>query len=108
MDAAWEALARAGVPVGAARPRPVAPPSPAAIRAAFDQLNRSLDQISDADREPLLAWLRAVVRHWPSRAGDLFGPAGEQLRTWLEAQPLDAGRYLKLRRIAIANLAGWL
>jgi hypothetical protein len=68
----------------------------------------SVDEIAPADREPLLAWLRAVLRHWPSRSAELVGPAGERLRVWLEAQPLDVGRYLKLRRIAIANLATWL
>lgn len=105
MDAAWEQLKLAGVPIGAAQPRRATPPDSAAIRRAFDTLAGSLDEIPLSDREPLLAWLRAVLRHWPSRTAELVGPAGERVRAWLEAQPLDPGRYLKLRRIAIANLA---
>ncbi len=37
-----------------------------------------------------------------------MGPDGERLQLWLEARPIDSGRYLKLRRIAIENLAGCL
>ena len=55
----------------------------------------------------LLAWLRAFRHHWPHRFTELLGLTGEACLAQLP-EPDDADRFLKFRRIAIANLAGVL
>jgi hypothetical protein len=61
--------------------------------------------IDPARREPLLAWLRGYRQHWPDRWATQVGALGERKIAELEQSPIDVNRYLKLRRIAIANLA---
>jgi hypothetical protein len=98
-------LERAGVPIGAPRPSVPAGVDPAEVRAAIDQLARV--GVDPELREPLLAWLRALRHHWPSRWDELAGAGGHALARTLE-RDADANRTLKLRRIAIENLATWL
>ena len=62
----------------------------------------SLDQTS---RELLLGWLCALRDHFSPRFGALLGSEGDALISALEATTIDAGRFLKFRRIAIAQLA---
>ncbi len=105
MDA-WKQLEAAGLPTGAIRPAPRQLDA-GAVRHAVESI---LDggSIAPALREPLLAWLAAWQHHWPSSFDDVLGAAGRQLAASVGASPLDANRYLKLRRIAIENLAGVL
>ncbi len=61
--------------------------------------------LAPSRREPLLAWLRGYRHHWPDRWARELLPIGARRIAELEALEIDANRYLKLRRIAIANLA---
>jgi hypothetical protein len=103
-DAAWTVLVSAGMPDGAIRaaaPRP----DPAALREALRTVVGRNAPLSDRDREPLLAWLRGFRQHWPSAFASTLGDVGSDALDFLEDRPVDTNRYLKLRRIAIANLA---
>jgi len=94
-------LERAGVPIGAARPPARRWPPEADVRDAFlAAVAAGLD-----DPTPHAAWAAALAHHWPSRFGALFGSAGPALVAGLRARVSDRNRFLKLRRIAIANLA---
>lgn len=98
-----EILAAAGVPLGAPRPAPRALPEPDLLRrAVFDVV----PAMSAEDRIPCVAWLAGFRHHWPTRFRELFGHRGELLVEELRESVPDANRYLKLRRIAIENLAG--
>src|SRR5207247_516645 len=77
-------------------------------RAAHARLAQGPDDVPPAIREPLLAWLRALRHHWPSSFERLAGADGRQLLERLEAAPIDENRCVKLRRIAIENLASRL
>jgi hypothetical protein len=57
------------------------------------------------DSEALAAFVFAWHHHWPRVFQGAFGEAGAGLLTWAGAQFSDEGRYVKLRRIAIENLA---
>lgn len=95
-------LEAAGVPIGA--PRPVRSiPDPDALRATLEELSRT--RIPEELKEPLRAWLRGYRHHWPEEFVTTLGSAGAALLEVLEAEESDPNRYLKLRRIAIANLA---
>lgn len=54
--------------------------------------------------EALAAWIFAWHHHWPDGFRHAFGE-GNELLAWATMQVADTGRYLKLRRIAIENLA---
>lgn len=106
MERAWAILEAAGMPDGALRPRPCRLPPAAELRFAVTWAEEHLAQLSAARRDPLRAWLRALRHHWPERFAGLFGETGERFVERLMAEPMDDNRYLKLRRIAIENLAG--
>jgi hypothetical protein len=57
------------------------------------------------DGEALAAFVFAWHHHWPQVFEGMFGDAGADLLAWAGQQFSDDGRYLKLRRIAIENLA---
>lgn len=57
------------------------------------------------DSEALAAFVFAWHHHWPRVFQGVFGDAGSGLLAWAGQQFSDDGRYLKLRRIAIENLA---
>lgn len=107
MDDPWKVLEGAGLPEGAVRPAPEVLDG-AQVRAAVHALTTTLALAEPAHREPLLAWLKAFRHHWPRRFEEILGADGRDLIAQLESDTLDAGRYLKLRRIAIANLSGCL
>jgi hypothetical protein len=103
----WAALEAAGLPAGAVRAAPSRLDMPL-VRAAVRMLADRPDPPDAFDREPLLAWLRAWRHHWPDSFERELGADGERLTARLDALPRDANRYLKLRRIAVENLAGVL
>ena len=109
MSAAWEVLCAGGVPAGAVRPCPAGALDQSAIRDALAAVCRTdLDGLDQGLRECLLAWLRAFEHHWPDRFASMLGDVGRDALARL-AHPLpDPNRYLKLRRIAIENLAAAL
>jgi hypothetical protein len=60
---------------------------------------------SGRESEALAAFVFAWQHHWPQVFQSAFGDAGAELLTWAGCQFSDEGRYVKLRRIAIENLA---
>ncbi len=106
MSPAWEALCRWGVPDGAIRvvpsgslnPDDISPVMAALCEARFEGLDPTM-------RECLFAWLRGFQHHWPDRFVHILGDAGIAALAALDDKTADANRYLKLRRIAVENLA---
>lgn len=106
MSTAWEQLRAAGVPSGAVRAVPTEPVDPERWRAALGTLcAANFEGLEDVDRECLFAWLRAFQHHWPERFEAVFPLVGARALTELRDSGRDDNRYLKLRRIAIANLS---
>lgn len=103
MDA-WETLALAGLPIGAVR-APGVRVCAEDLRAALIEIARAPDALEPARRDALAAWLAALEHHWPSRFQQVAGDVGRPLREALGRTPSDPNRFLKLRRIAIENLA---
>jgi len=101
----WEILMRAGLPDGAIRPPPVPPLDENEVRGALHAIVVHLDALDPARREPLLAWLSAWRHHFAADFAHMFGAEGHGAIASLDALSFDANRYLKLRRIAISNLA---
>ena len=99
----WQTLCDAGVPIGAVR-QGVGQVDPAHVRAAIDAALDALDALAEPE-VALQAWLAGLAHHWPERFERLAGQRGRALLARLAAQPFDANRYLKLRRIAIEQLA---
>lgn len=105
MREGWKVLLDAGVPFGAIRPAPTRLPE-AAVRAAARQLLQSVETLSRRERDALYAWLRGFQRQWPKGFKRVLGHDGKRLLAKLEADPPEPNRYLKLKRIAVENLAG--
>jgi hypothetical protein len=103
--AAWDVLLASGVPAGSVRPQPQAPLDAAAVRLAVAEIAGALDRGDQAWADALLAWLSAFRHHWPDRYAVVLGPTGDRAIADLETVAADSNRYLKLRRIAIDNLA---
>ena len=79
--------------------------SPEAIREAVRAL--VAQDLDPTETDVLAAWLSAFRHHWPSAFSEVLGEVGEAgVRRLLPKVELN--RYLKLRRIAIANLANLL
>jgi len=57
------------------------------------------------ESEALAAFVFAWRHHWPGSFHGAFGDEEPELLAWAGRQFSDDGRYLKLRRIAIENLA---
>lgn len=80
-----------------------------AVREALQSLTAvPLASIDDVRRAVLLAWLEAWRHHWPSAFERELGNSAAELCDSLRELPFDENRYLKLRRIAVENLAGVL
>jgi hypothetical protein len=94
-----------GLPDGAVRPVPAGPFDGDRVRAAVRDVTRDLDARRVA---PLLAWLRAWQQHWGTSFRSTLGERGAAIIDDLRSRLDDENRYLKLRRIAIENLAGLL
>ena len=95
----------AGLPDGAPRPPPRA--------ADFDAIRKALAAIDpaaldDVQATVLLAWIKAWSQHWPERFAAEIGADAGRLMSALVARNIDENRYLKLRRIALENLAAFL
>jgi hypothetical protein len=98
---AWQILRDAGLPLDGARSGPPGDPAElaAAVRTAI------AGEPSGRASEALAAFVLAWHGHWPSSFAHYLG--GDEV-AWAEAHAIDRGRYLKLRRIALANLASVL
>lgn len=103
MHPALQTLCNAGVPIRAER----APPPTSGEMAV------ALREVAQLDLEPWVheavgAWVLAWAHEWPTHFRATFGGETEGTARWARAHTPDPGRYLKLRRIAISNLAGIL
>jgi hypothetical protein len=63
----------------------------------------NVETLGSLERETLGAWLAALQDHYPRGFASVAGPIGATLRKRLA--PADHARFIKLRRIALANLA---
>jgi hypothetical protein len=73
-----------------------------AIRGAVGRL--VMGTMDPTETDVLAAWLSAFSHHFPSAFAEMLGEIGEASLRML-APKIDRNRYLKLRRIALANLA---
>jgi hypothetical protein len=104
MHEAWQILRDAGLPMAAPRSGAAMPPDVLA-RAARVAVAESP---SGRDAEALAAWLFAWWHHWPGAFAAAFPDDASSILAWATRQLPDDNRYLKLRRIALANLASVL
>src|SRR5207248_1934102 len=101
MGEAWQILRDAGLPVAA--PRTSTRRSP---RELADALRAAIASVPvGRDRDALAAFVLAWSQHWPSSFATALGDAAAASIDWARCAASDPDRYLKLRRIALENLA---
>lgn len=103
-DGAWQILIQSGVPIGVARCRREVPPLELLAKAVL-RIGEAAARLSFLERECLHAFLRGWRQHWRSSFDEHLGAAGPALIAALDSPDLDAGRSLKLKRIAVSHLA---
>jgi len=101
MRDAWQILRDGGLPLalpvsGVARSLE---DLAAATRAAIAQ------QPAGREAEALAAFVFAWHHHWPRTFAQGLGADADAVVDWASRNAVDEGRYLKLRRIALENLA---
>lgn len=105
MEASWQILHRAGLPLAGERVGSVPP---------VDELARCVLELvmsgdgSAREREALAAFVLAWADEWPHTFARSFREQASELATWAEQMASDANRRIKLRRIAIENLSSVL
>lgn len=100
--AAWKVLVAAGVPLGAPTPASGDRFVDTEVRAALAMvLQRPVP--SERERDALAGWAGALRAHFPARAAGVLADAADALARLAEG--VEAGRYLKLRRVALGRLA---
>lgn len=104
MRAHWKVLVEAGVPHGAIRPPPTCL-NEAQVRTAVRKIFSQVDALERRERDALHAWLRGFKRHWQKGFERILGDDGDRLLAKLEEDSPEDNRYLKLKRIAVENLA---
>lgn len=100
---AWQVLITAGVPLRLPRAAAPAGFDDGAVCAALGTILAHPTPPHGRERDALVAWLGALRDHFPSRSALVvtLAPAEfDKLRG-----DMDRGRYVKLRRIALAHLA---
>jgi len=104
MHSPWQTLRDGGLPLAVDRngATPTVNELADATRAAV------AGNPTGRDGEALAAFIFAWHHHWPRVFQAMFEGDGPRLLTWAEQQFSDDGRYVKLRRIAIENLASVL
>lgn len=101
MNDAWQILRDGGLPLAlpaSGRSRS-SQELATATRAAIAQ------QPTGRDAEALAAFVFAWHHHWPGSFEHELGADADAVVAWAARNTLDQGRYLKLRRIALENLA---
>lgn len=94
----WQILRDAGLPLATPRTNrlPTVAELGAAVRAAVAQ------EPTGREADALTAFVFAWRQHWPSSFADV---CDDTILHWAERNLRDPDRFLKLRRIALANLA---
>lgn len=97
----WQILRAGGVPLALPTMRAHVQPDElaAATRAAISM------GPSGRDAEALAAWIFAWQQHWPRSFAANLGDDAPAVTEWAAQHTVDANRYVKLRRIALENLA---
>lgn len=103
MTEAWHILEIAGVPLGPPNSAAPAKPSAQVLCGALTALKPT--DLTNAQADALHAWLEAFSHHWPAQFRQMLGDNGARWLLALRKRGTDANRFLKLRRIAIAELA---
>ncbi len=103
---AVKVLVSAGAPLSGRSSGP-APGTPAWVDAVTEIRRLPGDSLYPPPwyLEAIGAWILAWAHEWPTGFADAFGADAAVVTAWARAHILDHGRYIKLRRIAIANLA---
>jgi hypothetical protein len=101
MRSPWQILRDGGLPLAIERTGA----TPTATELAFATKAAIAERPTGRDSEALAALVFAWHHHWPAVFQDEFGDLGAGLLSWAGQQFSDDNRYLKLRRIAIENLA---
>lgn len=101
MSEVWQILRDGGLPLAIERSGVTRTPRELAIatRAAIAEAPRG------RDAEALSAFVFAWHQHWPASFATELGLYAEGVVEWAARTVTDANRYLKLRRIALENLA---
>jgi hypothetical protein len=101
MQGAWQILRDGGLSLATAGTgqRRTAEELAAAVRAAI------ADAPDGRDAEALAAYVLAWHHHWPTAFAAALGDAASTTVAWANEHAIDPDRYLKLRRIALENLA---
>jgi len=97
----WQILRDGGLPLATERSGEATTASELAAAACA----AVAEQPTGRDGEALAAFLFAWHDHWPKVFQSAFGEVGAGLLAWAVEQLPDDGRYVKLRRIAIANIS---
>lgn len=101
MSDAWQILRDGGLPL--ALPVSDTARSPAALAAATREA--IAQRPAGREAEALAAFVFAWHQHWPESFDRALGADAGAVVAWASRHAVDEGRYLKLRRIALENLA---
>jgi hypothetical protein len=101
MEDAWQILRDSGLPL--------ALPSSGVVRSLEELASATQAAIAQRptgrDAEALAAFVFAWHHHWPASFERGLGADASSVVDWAARNAIDEGRYLKLRRIALENLA---
>jgi hypothetical protein len=101
MDDAWQILRDGGLPL--------ALPTSGRLRSSQELAAATRAAIAQhpagRDAEALAAFVFAWHHHWPGSFERELGTDATVVVDWATRNAVDQGRYLKLRRIALENLA---
>ncbi len=97
----WQILHRAGLPL--AGERDGTPPSEWEIADATRAIIAT--EPAGRERDALVAFIDAWRQHWPTSFARSLRDDAAMVARWSDSHRGDEGRRLKLRRIALANLA---
>jgi hypothetical protein len=101
MSDAWQILRDGGLPL--ALPVSDAARSPEELAAATREA--IAQHPAGREAEALAAFVLAWHQHWPESFDRALGGDAGSVVAWASRHAVDEGRYLKLRRIALENLA---
>lgn len=101
MTDVWQILRDGGLPLALPRSgnRPTIEQLATALRTAIDSEPRG------RDADALAAFAAAWSQHWPTSFAHACDERVLEVEAWIRNHTPDRNRYLKLRRIAIENLA---